>query len=660
MLHDFSDDLESLRSRLARAGTGRARTAASDAQFADLFHRGSTEAVPRSDSRAGARALATAGVDQERDRRIDQTFAQLAMLGDHLAAIPGRKSLIWIGAGTPILSFSAPAPTDANGWLKLYGPLLERTAQRLASQDIAVYPVDARGLTPPQASGRPGSATPRPLLDSSRREASMDRIAELTGGRVTRNTNDPATGIRLASADIRGSYTAAFYSPGEPDGRWHAVSLKAARKNVKLTYRQGFLAWDASAQPREWGEDEWLSAISNPVGSTALLLDVGCDMAHEAGGLVLQTRLQVPSRELLFVPAENGRRAEVEFAVIEKDAEGDFRTQRRQVVVRVPDNPALDLSAEAAQFASRWKIDSTTATIRFLARDRLTGRYGAIDVPVSKIPPPGETREAAAAAQSEAGASEDPFIERARRVSREFLDTLPNYVVRQTTMRSVQARASRGSTLQDRIAAEVVYEKGKETTRDVTLNGKPVAADVIEHSGAWSTGQFGGMLNALFAPQSEAVFRKRHGTAKVAGREALVYDFSVERANSSWELMAGSRKYLSAYDGTVWLDRETARTLRFHMRARNLPGDFPLDQAESSTDYGFVRIGAGEYLVPTGSVALNLLARARPGRRRSPSPALGPVALLRPQCDRVPWLQAVRRRRQYQLRPAEVVSSARL
>jgi hypothetical protein len=61
------------------------------------------------------------------------------------------------------------------------------------------------------------------------------------------------------------------------------------------------------------------------------------------------------------------------------------------------------------------------------------------------------------------------------------------------------------------------------------------------------------------------------------------------------------------------------------MRARDLPRDFPLDQAESSTEYGFVRIGSGEYLVPTGSVAL-VCSRTGPaevsGRMRG---AMGPA-----------------------------------
>ncbi len=612
VLHDSTGDLESLRARIAKSGIGRARTAASGAQFADVFGAGGTDASARAEAGAAMWAAESAGDDRALDRRLAQTLTALETLGSHLAAIPGRKSLIWIGAGTPILTFSGGGtPADPNGWLKVYDPMMRRTAQRLATQGIAVYPVDANGLPPPRLPGRAGPA------------GAMELMAEVTGGRVTGNGNDPTEGVKLAAADLRGVYTAAFYSADEPDGQWHNVAVRVRRRGVKLTYRQGYLSQEAAAEPQDWPERQWAAAIASPVGATALRLDAWCEMGPGADGATLNARLQVPDQDLYFRKADREWRAEVEFVVAEKTAAGESSMQLRRVLVRFPDDPTRDLASEAAQYSGRWRIDPNTSTIRLMARDRLTGRYGAIDVAVKSIPVAGEG-PATEAAATPAG-SGDPFIERARRASLAFLDTLPNYVVKQNTNREVQARANRSWTVQDRITAEVVYEAGKETTRDVMLNGKPVSAQKIEDTGAWSTGQFGGMLNALFTVESAAVFRERRGSAKVAGREARIYDFSVQRANSAWELSAAGKKYVSGYEGTVWIDRETARALRFQMRARDLPRDFPLDQAESSTEYGFVRIGSGEYLVPTGSVAL-VCSRTGPaevsGRMRG---AMGPA-----------------------------------
>ncbi|HEY2016262.1 MAG TPA: hypothetical protein VGH38_22315, partial [Bryobacteraceae bacterium] len=413
-----------------------------------------------------------------------------------------------------------------------------------------------------------------------------------------------------------------------PGQNWHAVTVQVRRKGVKLTYRQGYLAENAEPEPTDWPSDEWESAMSSPVSSTAIRLDCRCDLLPVAGGFILTAKVQLPDADLHFRQADRQLQAEVEFAVVEKGPSGEYTTQQRRATAHRPGGSDSDLSSQATEFSAKWKINPDTSSIRLIARDRLTGRYGTLDLPVKSIPPPAAEPSSEPAAEPSPPptapvAGSDPFIEKARQASLAFLDTLPNYVVKQNIDREVKPRPSQPWTVQDRIAAEVVYDAGKETTRDVQLNGKPSTPQKVEATGAWSTGQFGTMLKALFAIESAAVFHEHRGLAKVAGREARVYDFSVERGNSQWVLSTGGKTYIPAYEGTVWLDRETARALRFVMRARHLPTDFPFDEAESSTEYGMIRIGSGDYLLPTASVAL-VCSKAGPApalSRRGPSGA---------------------------------------
>jgi hypothetical protein len=62
-------------------------------------------------------------------------------LGNHLAGIPGRKNLVWISGGVPVVTFGA-----RDRWTINYEPQIRAVAQRLASQNIAVYPVQASAL----------------------------------------------------------------------------------------------------------------------------------------------------------------------------------------------------------------------------------------------------------------------------------------------------------------------------------------------------------------------------------------------------------------------------------------------------------------------------------------------------------------------------------
>jgi hypothetical protein len=45
--------------------------------------------------------------------------------------------------------------------------------------------------------------------------------------------------------------------------------------------------------------------------------------------------------------------------------------------------------------------------------------------------------------------------------------------------------------------------------------------------------------------------------------------------------------------------------MRIEMGARQLPQEFPLDTVESSVDYGAVRLGEGEYLLPVRAETLS-------------------------------------------------------
>ena len=70
-------------------------------------------------------------------------MSSLEAVGNHLAGIPGRKNLIWMTSGVPAISAQTRDP-----WPQNYIASLRRVAQKLASQGIAMYPVEAAGVRP--------------------------------------------------------------------------------------------------------------------------------------------------------------------------------------------------------------------------------------------------------------------------------------------------------------------------------------------------------------------------------------------------------------------------------------------------------------------------------------------------------------------------------
>jgi len=193
--------------------------------------------------------------------------------------------------------------------------------------------------------------------------------------------------------------------------------------------------------------------------------------------------------------------------------------------------------------------------------------------------------------------TDEQIIHDARAAAREFSSTLPNFLVQQNTTRYFRPSLPPFWNPIDVVTAEVAYKDGKEDYRDIQIDGKPVYGPV-ERTGSWSTGDFGTTLEDLMSPATNASF-KRRGEERVAGRSAWVYDYTVAQPNSHWELVSpDDRHYKPAYNGAMWIDKETRRVLRFEQHTTALPRDFPLSKADSMLEYAYVRIDQKTYLMP--------------------------------------------------------------
>ncbi len=196
------------------------------------------------------------------------------------------------------------------------------------------------------------------------------------------------------------------------------------------------------------------------------------------------------------------------------------------------------------------------------------------------------------------------LVEKARDVAASFLEGLPNYVCQELTTRYVSETREPSWNVIDVIGAEVVYDQGKESYRNLTINGKP-SKKPPEESGAWSTGEFGTILAEVYSPGTAAKFRYAEEDT-IAHRPSSVYDFTVERQRSSWKVSVPGQYIMPAYKGSVWVDKDGAHTLRIEMQAREIPEGFPRVSVETAVDYDYVTLGTAEkFLLPVHAEVLS-------------------------------------------------------
>jgi VWFA-related protein len=407
-LHDYSDNLESLRARLEKTRIdyniqALAPDEAVRLQQLEAEHLNKTVEQSGEQSKEDQQAeeeyrkqlenvrsqmarLDEYFYEQLHRKRIDLTLASLEVLGNHLAGIAGRKNLVWISGGVPILTSGA-----RDRWVVNYEPRIREIAQRLASQGIAVYPVQASALqvgllgtsSVAQGTSRGQLSELRPMTRENdlRLWSTMDVLADVTGGRSFKNTNDLAAGVRAAASDARGSYSVGFYVPEEAENRWHEVSIRVKRPGVRLLHRKGYLTVAPARQPQSWSQEEWQTAMQNPLGSTAIRLDARADSVDSG----LRIVLQVATDDLTFKRVDDQPVTDLEIGLGERNQKEWTRVRRDGATITIKEDPQRKIAPSIVRFAKIWTMNADTTLTRIVVRDRLSGRFGVLDMPMNQI-----------------------------------------------------------------------------------------------------------------------------------------------------------------------------------------------------------------------------------------------------------------------------------
>ncbi len=409
ILHDFTDDLGALRARLAKHNiefSVQPMPADEVVRLQEIEAEHLNDTIPDNDSgqdeneqmaqareqrlsvpRGQMARLDEQFQEQLHGRRIRQTVASLEALGNHLAGIPGRKNLVWIGGGIPMLTQGA-----RDRWVSDYTPEIRGVARRLATQGITVYPAQASALKVGLlgATTALGDGANRSQLDKLRpttRESdlriwgAMDVLADVTGGRSFRNTNDLTAGVQAAARDMRGSYSVGFYVLDNSDNRWREFDVRVSRAGVTVLHRKGYMALAPVKQPVNWSQSEWQASMQNPLGSTGIRLDARAD-AVDAG---LNVLIQIAADDLYYRRVNGAPVTDLEIGFGERNAKEWTRVRRDGAIITIKENPQHTATPSIVRFAKTWTLSPDTSHVRLIVRDRMTGRFGALDMPLSEI-----------------------------------------------------------------------------------------------------------------------------------------------------------------------------------------------------------------------------------------------------------------------------------
>ena len=220
-----------------------------------LVEEASQEALPNGNSAMKAALQRQRETDRrseasERRTAVLITLDAMQQIGQYCAGLPGRKAMLWTTDGFPF-SISEMQET-----IKIVGPrsdsladvdeFYRKTWKVLNDAQVAVYPIDARGLENPTlvdvgVSKPEAGFIAHNIWKNSETHGTFREFAAATGGRPFYNNNDLVKSFLTAADDNRNYYLLSYHLErrGKKSG-WHKLRIRIDRDGIQARARSGF------------------------------------------------------------------------------------------------------------------------------------------------------------------------------------------------------------------------------------------------------------------------------------------------------------------------------------------------------------------------------------------------------------------------------------
>jgi VWFA-related protein len=208
--------------------------------------------------------------------RARYTLDALNQLARYMSGLPGRKNLIWFSGSFPVnilpdpdLVSSSMTPSTVRGaftpdpfaGVASMEDEFRETVDLLARSQVAVYPIDARGLmvNPTLSAMQSGSTMNRKpngfanantkfFQQTTEEHGTMEQMAQATGGKAFVNTNGLKEAVEKAIEAGSNYYTIAYTPTNRKwNGDYRKIQVRLDRTGVTLAYRRGYFADDPNA-----------------------------------------------------------------------------------------------------------------------------------------------------------------------------------------------------------------------------------------------------------------------------------------------------------------------------------------------------------------------------------------------------------------------------
>jgi VWFA-related protein len=336
--------------------------------------------------------------DTNKTLRALMTLGTASFIIDGLKQLHGRKSLILISGGLPILSAQqgAAASNISN--------FLDQLGDKATRSGVAIHTMDVRGLqaqigvasfedTParsamgggaPTGFGRKpdesllGDKNPFDALDAHQ---GLRTLSATTGGLSILNRNDFSAGLEKIVLASDGYYLLAYTPAGAKfDGDFHKLEVKV-KGDYKVYSRRGYFAReDKPSVAPATKQEEMLAAVKSPLSRRDIDLDAVVlykSAAPKQGAI--DVNLVIEPKKLRFDEVGGKQQADLDIVGFVFDELGKIRGGFSEAVTTsLTPEEMNQVGTAGLTYSANTTLPSGLYQIRLAVRDNKTGNIGTL------------------------------------------------------------------------------------------------------------------------------------------------------------------------------------------------------------------------------------------------------------------------------------------
>jgi VWFA-related protein len=333
--------------------------------------------------------------DQALLNRAVSTASAIEAIANHVAVVPGRKSLVWVSGGFP-LQIGLDHLGRGDRISQSAAPDVQHAIRALNHANVSIYPIDVHGvevspgLDPSQRGPGSGGVDSSFFSRQNRLDTFRD-LADRTGGVAFYGNNDISAGIRRAFDDGRFAYTIGFYPDHDTwDGKFREIKIKSTAPDAQLRYRKGYFAVAERSDSADEVKLDLEQAAVSPLNSTSLGIVVVGKPATAADDRNLELRMNLDPKQFLLHAAAGRHTGALDMMFMQNAPNGEvLAAEKQHFEVNFDDQQYAYLSGAGIVLLRHIRIAPQASQIRVIVRDAASGALGSVSMPVKAFYPGG-------------------------------------------------------------------------------------------------------------------------------------------------------------------------------------------------------------------------------------------------------------------------------